>query len=117
MPKHIVAVEDPIEVLYNDDRCIVNQREVRTDAASYARALKRILRQAPDVILIGEIWDSESSRIVLSASETGHLVVSTLQTLDATETINRTIDLFAPHERMPVKACSPRPLRASSGRG
>jgi len=104
MPKHIVTVEDPIEFLHEDDRSIINQREVGTDTASYARALKRILRQDPDVILIGEIRDSESARIALSAAETGHLVLSTLHTLDATETINRMIDLFPPHERMQVRA-------------
>ncbi len=104
MPKHIVTLEDPVEFLHEDDRSIINQREVGTDTASYARALKRILRQDPDVILIGEIRDSESARIALSAAETGHLVLSTLHTLDATETINRMIDLFPPHERMQVRA-------------
>lgn len=104
MPKHIVTVEDPIEFLHEDDRSIINQREVGTDTASYARALKRILRQDPDIILIGEIRDSESARIALSAAETGHLVLSTLHTLDATETVNRMIDLFPPHERMQVRA-------------
>ena len=115
MPKHIVTIEDPIEFLHEDDRSIINQREVGTDTASYARALKRILRQDPDVILIGEIRDSESARIALSAAETGHLVLSTLHTLDATETINRMIDLFPPHERMQVRAISPGHSRESSG--
>ncbi len=103
-PKHIVTVEDPVEFLHQDNRSIINQREVGTDTASYARALKRILRQDPDVILIGEIRDSESARIALSAAETGHLVLSSLHTLDATETVNRMIDLFLPHERMQVRA-------------
>ena len=104
MPKHIVTVEGSIEFLHEDDRSIINQREVGTDTASYAWALKRILRQDLDVILIGEIRDSESARIALSAAETGHLVLSTLHTLDATETVNRMIDLFPPHERMQVRA-------------
>ena len=104
MPKHIVTVEDPIEFLHRDEKSIINQREVGTDTESYSRALKRILRQDPDIILIGEIRDSESAQIALSAAETGHLVLSTLHTLDATETINRMIDLFPPHERTQVRA-------------
>ncbi|MDP9486706.1 MAG: type IV pilus twitching motility protein PilT [Actinomycetota bacterium] len=103
VPKHIVTIEDPIEFLHLDKKCIINQREVGTDTESYARALRRVLRQDPDVILIGEIRDSESAQIALSAAETGHLVLSTLHTLDATETINRMIDLFPPHERMQVR--------------
>ncbi|QIN79507.1 PilT/PilU family type 4a pilus ATPase [Rubrobacter marinus] len=104
VPKHIMTIEDPIEFLHRDEKCIINQREVGTDTESYARALKRVLRQDPDIILIGEIRDSESAQIALSAAETGHLVLSTLHTLDATETINRMIDLFPPHERMQVRA-------------
>jgi twitching motility protein PilT len=102
-PKHIVTVEDPIEFLHRDDKSIINQREVGVDTVSYTRALKRVLRQDPDIILIGEIRDSESVQIALSAAETGHLVLSTLHTLDATETINRMIDLFPPHERAQVR--------------
>ena len=102
--KHIMTIEDPIEFLHRDERCIINQREVGTDTESYSRALKRVLRQDPDIILIGEIRDSESAQIALSAAETGHLVLSTLHTLDATETVNRMIDLFPPHERMQVRA-------------
>ena len=102
--KHIMTIEDPIEFLHRDEQCIINQREVGTDTESYSRALKRVLRQDPDIILIGEIRDSESAQIALSAAETGHLVLSTLHTLDATETINRMIDLFPPHERMQVRA-------------
>lgn len=104
VPKHIVTIEDPIEFLHRDDKSIINQREVGTDTISYTRALKRVLRQDPDIILIGEIRDSESAQIALSAAETGHLVLSTLHTLDATETINRMIDLFPPHERTQVRA-------------
>ena len=103
MPKHVVTIEDPIEFLHKDDKSIINQREVGSDTASYARALRRVLRQDPDVILVGEIRDAESAQMALSAAETGHLVLSTLHTLDATETVNRMIDLFPPHERVQVR--------------
>ncbi len=103
MPKHIVTIEDPIEFLHQDAMSIINQREVGADTASFARALRRVLRQDPDIILIGEIRDSESAQIALSAAETGHLVISTLHTVDATETVNRMIDLFPPHERAQVR--------------
>ncbi len=115
VPKHIVTIEDPIEFLHRDDKSIINQREVGTDTVSYTRALKRVLRQDPDIILIGEIRDSESAQIALSAAETGHLVLSTLHTLDATETINRMIDLFPPHERMQVRAMLAGTLRGIIG--
>jgi twitching motility protein PilT len=115
VPKHIVTIEDPIEFLHRDDKCIINQREVGTDTVSYTRALKRVLRQDPDIILIGEIRDSESAQIALSAAETGHLVLSTLHTLDATETINRMIDLFPPHERVQVRAMLAGTLRGIVG--
>ena len=113
--KHIMTIEDPIEFLHRDEKCIINQREVGTDTESYARALKRVLRQDPDIILIGEIRDSESAQIALSAAETGHLVLSTLHTLDATETVNRMIDLFPPHERMQVRAMLAGTLRGIIG--
>ncbi len=103
MRKHIVTIEDPIEFLHRDDQSIINQREVGTDTVSFSRALRRVLRQDPDIILIGEIRDSESAQIALSAAETGHLVLSTLHTVDATETVNRMIDLFPPHERAQVR--------------
>jgi twitching motility protein PilT len=95
--KHIVTLEDPIEYLHRDKLSIINQREVGQDTESFARAMKRVLRQDPDVILIGEMRDEETVRTALSAAETGHLVLSTLHTLDATETINRIIDFFPPH--------------------
>src|SRR5919108_5380392 len=95
--KHIVTIEDPIEFLHRDKNSIINQREVGDDTASFARALRRVLRQDPDVILIGEMRDEETVRTALSAAETGHLVLSTIHTLDATETINRIIDFFPPH--------------------
>lgn len=101
--KHIVTIEDPIEFLHRDEKSLVNQREVGQDTASFGRALRRVLRQDPDIILIGEIRDSETAQIALSAAETGHLVLSTLHTVDATETVNRIIDLFPPHERDQVR--------------
>jgi twitching motility protein PilT len=96
-PHHIVTLEDPIEFLHQDKRSIINQREVGSDTRSFARAMRRVLRQDPDVILIGEMRDEETVRTALSAAETGHLVLSTVHTLDATETINRIIDFFPPH--------------------
>jgi twitching motility protein PilT len=95
--QHIVTLEDPIEYLHEDKRSIVNQREVGSDTESFARAMRRVLRQDPDVILIGEMRDEETVRTALSAAETGHLVLSTVHTLDATETVNRIIDFFPPH--------------------
>lgn len=101
--KHIVTIEDPIEFLHRDNMCLINQREVGLDTVSFPRALRRVLRQDPDTILIGEIRDTETAQIALSAAETGHLVLSTLHTVDATETVNRMIDLFPPHERSQVR--------------
>jgi twitching motility protein PilT len=95
-PHHIVTLEDPIEYLHEDKLSIINQREVGSDTESFARAMRRILRQDPDVILIGEMRDEETVRTALSAAETGHLVLSTVHTLDATETVNRIIDFFPP---------------------
>jgi twitching motility protein PilT len=96
---HIVTLEDPIEYLHPDKNSIVNQREVGSDTESFARAMRRVLRQDPDVILIGEMRDEETVRTALSAAETGHLVFSTVHTLDATETINRIVDFFPPHQQ------------------
>jgi len=96
-PHHIITLEDPIEYLHEDKLSIINQREVGSDTESFARAMKRVLRQDPDVILIGEMRDEETVRTALTAAETGHLVLSTVHTLDATETINRIIDVFPPH--------------------
>src|SRR5262249_29725622 len=95
--RHIVTMEDPIEYLHTDKLSIINQREVGADTESFARAMRRGLRQDPDVILIGEMRDEETVRTALSAAETGHLVMSTLHTMDASETINRIIDFFPPH--------------------
>ena len=95
--RHIVTLEVPVEYLHRDKLSIINQREVGADTKSFARAMRRVLRQDPDVILIGEMRDEETVRTALSAAETGHLVMSTVHTLDATETINRIIDFFPPH--------------------
>jgi twitching motility protein PilT len=102
--KHIVTIEDPIEFLHRDRRSIINQREVGADTASFKRALRRVLRQDPDVILIGEMRDEETVHTALSAAETGHLVLSTLHTIDAPETVNRIIDFFPPHHQQQVRA-------------
>ncbi|MBX6763145.1 MAG: type IV pilus twitching motility protein PilT [Rubrobacteraceae bacterium] len=113
--RHIVTIEDPIEYLHRDHKSIVNQREVGSDTASFARALRRVLRQDPDIILIGEIRDTETAQIALSAAETGHLVLSTLHTVDAAETVNRLIDLFPPYERGQVRAMLAGTLRGIIG--
>jgi twitching motility protein PilT len=100
---HIMTVEDPIEFLVRDKRSIVNQREVGVDTVSFGQALKSALRQDPDVILVGEMRDLETIETALTAAETGHLVLSTLHTLDATETINRIISVFPPHQQKQVR--------------
>ena len=110
--RHIVTIEDPIEYLHGDRRSIVNQREVGMDTASFARAMRRVLRQDPDVILIGEMRDEETVRTALSAAETGHLVLSTVHTLDAPETVNRIIDFFQPHEHGQARAMLAGTLKA-----
>ena len=102
--KHIVTIEDPIEFLHRDKQSIINQREVGQDTHSFKRALRRVLRQDPDVILIGEMRDEETVHTALSAAETGHLVLSTVHTVDAPETINRVIDFFPPHMHQQVRA-------------
>jgi len=102
--RHIVTIEDPIEFLHRDKRSIINQREVGQDTHSFKRALRRVLRQDPDVILIGEMRDEETVHTALSAAETGHLVLSTVHTVDAPETINRVIDFFPPHMHQQVRA-------------
>ncbi len=100
---HIVTIEDPIEVLHPDRLAIVDQREVGIDTVDFATALKHAARQDPDVIFIGEMRDPETVRAALQAAETGHLVISTLHTLDATETVNRIIDFFPPHQQMQAR--------------
>jgi twitching motility protein PilT len=98
MSRHIVTIEDPIEFVHEDKRSVISQREVGIDTASFKRALRRVLRQDPDVILIGEMRDEETVQTALSAAETGHLVLSTIHTVDATESINRMLDFFPPHQ-------------------
>jgi len=100
---HIMTIEDPIEFLIRDKRSIVNQREVGVDTVSFSQALKSALRQDPDVILVGEMRDLETIETALTAAETGHLVMSTLHTLDATETINRIVSVFPPYQQKQVR--------------
>jgi twitching motility protein PilT len=104
MAKHVVTIEDPIEYVHSDKRSAINQREVGMDTASFGRAMRRVLRQDPDVILIGEMRDEETVRAALSAAETGHLVLSTVHTLDASESINRILDFFPPHQHSQARA-------------
>jgi twitching motility protein PilT len=104
MSKHIVTIEDPIEFVHEDKRSAINQREVGMDTASFKRALRRVLRQDPDVILVGEMRDEETVQTALSAAETGHLVLSTIHTVDATESINRMLDFFPPHQHAQARS-------------
>jgi twitching motility protein PilT len=101
---HIITIEDPIEYLHRDNKSIVNQREVGADTNSFSQALRSSLRQDPDVILVGEMRDFETIETALLAAETGHLVLSTLHTLDATETINRIVAVFPPHYQKQVRS-------------
>ena len=101
---HIVTVEDPIEVVHDDALSIVQQREIGIDTDSYANALRHVIRQDPDVIFIGEIRDPESALSAIQAAETGHLVISTLHTIDCVETINRLLDLFPPSQQREVRS-------------
>ncbi len=100
---HIITIEDPIEYLHRDNISILNQREIGSDTRSFAHALRSALRQDPDVILVGEMRDMETIETALHAAETGHLVFSTLHTLDATETINRVISVFPPHQQKQIR--------------
>jgi twitching motility protein PilT len=100
---HIMTVEDPIEFLHQHKSCLVNQREVGDDTHSFANALKHVLRQDPDIILVGEMRDLETISVALTAAETGHLVFATLHTQDAAQTIDRVIDVFPPHQQQQVR--------------
>ena len=100
---HVMTIEDPIEYLHRDNRSIINQREIGVDTSSFTHALRSALRQDPDVILVGEMRDFETIETALLAAETGHLVFSTLHTLDATETINRIIAVFPPHQQKQIR--------------
>ena len=108
---NIITIEDPIEILHQDKKAIVAQREIRFDTADFTVALRAAMRQDPDVILVGEMRDVETVRAALSAAETGHLVMSTLHTIDAQETINRVVDFFPPHEQKQVRSALAQALR------
>ncbi len=111
--RNIITIEDPIEFLFTDKKSIIAQREVGTDVESFASALKASLRQDPDVLLVGEMRDLETIETALSAAETGHLVFSTLHTLDAPETINRIISVFPPHQQEQIRIQLASVLKAS----
>jgi twitching motility protein PilT len=122
----IITIEDPIEFLHRDDKAIINQREVGSDTATFHEALRHILRQDPNVIMIGEIRDVETMEIALKAADTGHLVLSTLHTIDAPQTINRIISFFPPHHHQEVRyllastlqgVISQRLIRRTDGKG
>lgn len=100
---HIITLEDPIEYLHKHNKCIINQREIGKDSKSYQNALKAILREDPDVILVGEMRDLETISIAITAAETGHLVFSTLHTIGAAKTIDRIIDVFPPHQQQQIR--------------
>ena len=123
---HVITIEDPIEYLHRDNKCIINQREIGVDTRSFSYALRSALRQDPDVILVGEMRDMETIETAMHAAETGHLVFSTLHTLDATETINRIISVFPPHQQKQIRlqlasvlkaALAQRLLPTQDGRG
>lgn len=125
-PVHTVTIEDPMEFLHHDKMGIVTQREVGQDTLSFANALRGALRQDPDVILIGEMRDAETVRTAISSAETGHLVFSTLHTVNAVETLNRIMDFFEPHQQLQIRKqlasvlraiCSQRLLPAIEGHG
>jgi twitching motility protein PilT len=100
---NVITIEDPIEFLHRDINCHINQREVGTDTGSFSQALRRVLRQDPDVILLGEIRDLDTLDTALKAADTGHLVFSTLHTTDATQTINRVLSFYPPHQQAEVR--------------
>src|SRR5206468_9844458 len=102
--QHIVTIEDPIEILHYDENSIVNQREVGLDTQSFGQALRRVLRQDPDVILIGELRDSETAETALQAAESGHFVLSTMHTVDASETISRLVEFFPAVKHVQVRS-------------
>ena len=102
--QHIITIEDPIEILHPDHGCIVNQREIGLDTESFGQALRRALRQDPDTILIGELRDAETAQTALQAAESGHLVMSTLHTIDAAETVGRMIEFFPPEKQEVIRS-------------
>jgi twitching motility protein PilT len=101
---HIVTIEDPIEYLHRHGRSVVNQREVGSDTADFSVALKHVLRQDPDIILVGELRDLETTSVAVTAAETGHLVLATLHTQSAAQTIDRLIDIYPPHQQQQIRA-------------
>ena len=101
--KHIITVEDPIEFVHDDQKCLINQREIGIDTGSFAEALRRALRQDPDVILVGEMRDAETMKIATQAAETGHLVLSTLHTNDAKQSVDRIVNTFPPEEQLQIR--------------
>ncbi|MCX5763213.1 MAG: PilT/PilU family type 4a pilus ATPase [Gemmatimonadetes bacterium] len=109
---NVITVEDPIEFLHRDINCHINQREVGSDTGSFAQALRRVLRQDPDIVLIGEIRDLETLEIALKAADTGHLVFSTLHTTDATQTISRILSFYSPHQQADVRFSLSQALQA-----
>ena len=124
--QHIITIEDPIEFLHHHKKCHVNQREVGTDTKGFDRALRSVLRQDPDIILVGEMRDPETMATALTAAETGHLVFATLHTQDAAQTIDRIIDVFPPHQQAQVRVqlsttlmgvCTQQLLPTRDGRG
>ncbi|GFP75294.1 type IV pilus twitching motility protein PilT [Clostridium fungisolvens] len=100
---HVITLEDPIEFLHKHNKCIINQREIGKDSRSYDNALRAILREDPDVILVGEMRDLETIAIAITAAETGHLVLSTLHTIGAAKTIDRIVDVFPPHQQQQIR--------------
>jgi twitching motility protein PilT len=108
---NIITIEDPIEVLHSDKKAIISQREIRSDTLDFTNALRAAMRQDPDVIMVGEMRDIETVRAALTAAETGHLVLATLHTVDAQDTINRIVDFFTPHEQGQVRATLAQTLR------
>ena len=101
---HIVTIEDPIEFVHEDKKCVISQREIGQDSTSFAQALRAALRQDPDIILVGEMRDAETMEVALHAAETGHLVLSTVHTLNTSETINRIISIFPPHQEDQIRS-------------
>jgi twitching motility protein PilT len=110
---HVVTIEDPIEYIHSDRRATIDQREVGFDTDSFESAMRVVLRQDPDVVLVGEIRDTETAMAVLTAAETGHLVLSTLHTINATETINRVLDFFPPHHQRQIRISMAGALRGT----
>ena len=126
MRRHIVTIEDPVEFLHKDKQCIVNQREIGMDSKSFASAMKHVVRESPDVILIGEMRDAETMEAAIAAAETGHLVFSTLHTVNAIQTVERILNFFPPHQHGLVRqqlsmvlegVISQRLLRRKGGKG